>query len=160
MGWPRTSDILPIMAVDKLVARNPLFFAFFFPALVDGVVTILGQDKNYWTNPNVASDASPIYYFLIASPWLFIASSIVWFGFWYWLFKRLKEPVNLFLMFLFIAGHSWGSSSWIWKIMKVNGVYTSNNQSSIMFAWSIAVLYFALIAFFATYCLKIYLKRK
>ncbi len=60
-------------------------------------------------------------------------------------------------MFLFIAGHSWGSTSWIWKIMRENGIYTVNDQISVMIAWGIAVLYFSLIALSATYCLKTYL---
>jgi len=145
--------------VKQAISKNPLFFAFFFPALTDGIITLVGQDSSYWAN-GVVNEASPAYYFLLLSAWLFVLGSIFWFVFWYWIFKKLKEPLNLFLMFLFIAGHSWGSSSWIWKIMKVNGIYSSNNQPSIIFAWSIAVLYFALIALFATYCLRIYIRRK
>jgi len=145
--------------MKRVIAKNPLFFAFFFPALVDGITTLLGQDTSYWTN-KVVNEASPAYYFLLASPWIFALVSIFWFVFWYWLFKRAKEPFNLFLMFLFIAGHSWGSTSWIWKIMKVNSIYTPNNQLSIFFAWSIAVFYFALIALFATYSLRAYFERK
>jgi hypothetical protein len=61
-------------------------------------------------------------------------------------------------MFLFIAGHSWGSSSWIWKIMKENGVYVSSSQESVILAWSIVVIYFVLIALFATYSLRLYFK--
>ncbi len=147
-----------MVIINRLVTKNPLFFAFFFPALVDGIVTLLGQDTSYWTN-RVVNEASPAYFALFISPWLYAVGSIFWFVFWYWVFKKLKEPLNLFLMFLFIAGHSWGSSSWIWKIMKVNGIYSPNNQPSIIFAWSIAVLYFALIALFATYCLRIYIRR-
>src|SRR3990167_4877314 len=117
--------------MKKFVIKNPLFFAFFFPALFDGTVTLLGQDTSYWTNRAV-NEASPVYYFLLASPWLFIAGSIVWFLFWYWIFTKLKEPLNLFLMFLFIAGHSWGSTSWIWNIAKRNGLYTPFNQTSVV----------------------------
>lgn len=145
--------------MKNIVSKNPLFYAFLFPALVDGVTTLLGQNPEYWSN-KVANEASPAYYFLLASPWIFTLGSIFWFIFWYWLFKRLKEPFDLFLMFLFIAGHSWGSTSWIWNIMKVNGVYTPTNQLSVMFAWSIAVFYFALIALFASYSLKVYFERK
>ena len=138
------------------IKNNPLFFAFFFPVLMDGIVTVIGQGKDYWTNFSVASDASPAYYFLLASPWLFILGSILWFVLWYWLFKRLKEPLNLFLMFLFIAGHSWGSGSWIMKMLKQAGVYTLGNQPSIIFAWRLLIFYFVLIAGIATYCLRIY----
>ena len=145
--------------MKKYLYKNPLFFAFFFPALIDGIITLLGQDISYWTN-KIVNEGSPAYYFLLVSPWLFILGGIVWFILWYQFFKRLKEPFNLFLMFLFIAGHSWGSSSWLWRMMKVNGIYAITNQSSIIMVWTINILYFALIAFFATYCLRTYLKRK
>lgn len=143
--------------MKEIVKRNPLFFAFLLPAVTDGTVTILGQDTSYWTG-RVVNEASPAYYFLLASPWLFALGSIFWFVSWYWIFKRLKEPLNLFLMFLFIAGHSWGSTSWVWQIMKRHGVYVKENQISVIGAWCIAILYFILIAGAATYCLSIYLR--
>lgn len=133
----------------KIISRNPLFFAWLLPALTDGVVTLVGQEKSYWLNHQLVNEASPAYYVLVASPWLFILGSIVWFGWWYWLFLRLKPPVNFWLMFLFISGHSWGSTLWIFKMLKPIGV--SN-------AWFLAVGYFVLIAMCATHCLKVYLK--
>lgn len=149
-----------MIKIDQIIKNNPIFYAFFFPALIDGIATLLGQSSQYWDNSRVVNEASPAYYFLLASPWLFLLGSIVWFVCWYWLFKRLKAPLNLFLMFLFIAGHSWGSSSWIMKMFKQTGVYTLGNQLSIIFAWSLLIVYFALTAGIATYCLKIYLKKK
>lgn len=142
-----------------IVNKNPLFFAFFFPALVDGATTLLGQGSQYWSGLRVVNEASPAYYFLLASPLLFILGSIVWFVFWYWIFKKLKEPLNLFLMFLFIAGHSWGSSSWIMKMLKEAGVYTIDNQPSIIFAWSLLIIYFLTVAGIATFCLRIYIRK-
>lgn len=144
--------------IKAVIRKNPLFFAFLFPALTDGLVTILGQDSSYWSGSRVVNEASPAYYFLLLSPWLFLLGSIVWFVLWYFLFKRLKEPLNLFLMFLFITGHSWGSSSWIMKMFKQAGVYSLNNQPSIIIAWSLLIIYFVLIAGIATYCLRVYLK--
>ena len=143
---------------NTIIRKNPLFFTFLFPALIDGLVTLLGQDSQYWGSTRVVNEASPAYYFLIASPWLFLLGSVIWFIFWYWLFKRLKEPLNLFLMFLFIAGHSWGSSSWIMKMFKQVGVYTPVNQPSIILVWSLLIIYFVLIACIATYCLRVYLQ--
>lgn len=143
-----------------MIKRNPLFFAFLFPAVIDGLATVIGQGCEYWSEPSIARDASPAYYFLAASPWLFILGSVVWFVFWYWAFKRLKEPLNLFLTFLFIAGHSWGSSSWLMKIFKDWGLYTADNQPSVIFSWSLLIIYFSLIALTATYCLRIYLSKR
>lgn len=144
----------------KIIKRNPLFFAFFFPALMDGVLTLIGQGSQYWGSSRTVSEASPAYYFLLASPWLFLFGSAVWFVFWYWLFNRLKDPFNLWLMFIFIAGHSWGSSSWIMNLLKKGGIYMLGNQLSIISAWALLVVYFIIIGGIATYCLKIYLSKK
>ncbi|RJR28123.1 hypothetical protein C4564_06190 [Candidatus Microgenomates bacterium] len=141
--------------MKEIIKKNPLFFAFLLPAVTDGTVTLLGQDTSYWTS-RVVNEASPAYYFLLTSPWFFALGSVFWFVFWYWIFKRLKEPINLFLMFVFIAGHSWGSTSWLWQIMKRYGVYVRENQISVIGAWCVAILYFAFIAGMATYCLKVY----
>ncbi len=145
--------------IKKLINKNPLYFAFFLPALIDGVATLLGQGSQYWGSSRVVNEASPAYYFLLASPWVFLLGAIIWFVFWYWLFMRLKEPLNLFLMFLFIAGHSWGSSGWIMKMFKQAGIYTLGNQPSIILAWGLLIIYFVLIAGIATYCLRFYTRR-
>jgi len=147
--------------MKKLVPQNPLFFAFFFPAVMDGILTLLGQGSNYWSAVRIVNEASPVYYILLTSPWLYLLGGVIWFVFWNWVFKRLKEPFNIFiLMFLFIAGHSWGSSGWIMKIFKDVGIYTLGNQPSIIFAWGLLIIYFMIIACIATYCLRIHLGEK
>lgn len=143
----------------NLVKKNPLYFAFFFPALVDGIITLYGQGDSYWES-GIVNEASPAYYVLLASPYLFIAGAIAWYVFWYLVFKKLKEPINLFLMFLFIAGHSWGSTSWVWHIAREKGLYNSGDQVSIILIWTLVIGYFALIAAFASYSLKTYFKTR
>jgi len=143
--------------VYNLVRRNPLFFAFLFPALTDGVITLLGQSPQYWSNQRMVNEASPAYYFLLTSPWIFILGSLIWFLVLYRVFRKLKEPINLILMFLFISGHSWGSTSWIWNLMRRNGIYDPSNQLSVISAWFLPVLYFFLIGLLATYCLRVYI---
>lgn len=143
--------------MERIIKKNPLYFAFLFPALTDGVTTLVGQGSQYWSS-KVVNEASPAYYFLLASPWLFIFGSIVWYIGWYLIFKKLREPFNLLLMFLFISGHSWGSTSWIFNMLKRVGVYRIGDQPSIIFAWSLAIIYFLLIATIATYCLRLYIK--
>jgi len=143
----------------KIISKNPLYFAFLFPATVDGVITLLGQEQNYWTS-RMVNEASPAYYFLYTSPLLYILGAIFWFIGWYFIFKKLKEPINLFIALTFIAGHSWGSTSWIWNIAKRNGFYTLGDQISIMLVWSVAIIYFSLISAIATYCIRVYFKTK
>ncbi len=140
----------------KLLNKNPLFFAFLFPALVDGIITLVGQSSDYWQGVKVVNEASPAYYFLLISPWFYILGGVIWFAFWYLIFKKVKDSVKFFFMFLFIAGHSWGSSTWIMKMFRDNHIYTLDNRLSIIFAWSLLIVYFSLIALFASYCLEIY----
>ena len=138
-----------------MIKKNPLFFAWLFPALVDASVTLIGQDKAYWTN-KVVNEASPAYYALVISPWLFAVGSIVWFVGWYLIFKKLKEPYNLFLMFLFVIGHSWGSSSWFKKMLSLAGFYSIENQINTMIGWGTIILYFVLVSLWTTYCFRRY----
>lgn len=135
--------------METLIKKNPLFFAWFFPALVDGIVTLLGQNGSI-------NEASPAYYFLLASPWIFVAGAVIWFIGWYLIFKRLKEPMNLFLMFLFVIGHSWGSSSWFKKMLNLAGFYSIENQINTMIGWGTIILYFILVSLWATYCFRLY----
>lgn len=145
--------------MKSVISKNPLYFAFLFPAIVDGVLTLIGQVQNYWEK-GVVNEASPAYYFLKASPWFFALGSVVWFVGWYFIFKKLREPINLFIAILFIDGHSWGSTSWVWKIAKDNGLYVSSNQFSVIAVWFLVVVYFSLISLFATYCIRMYLRIK
>ena len=145
--------------MKRIISKNPLFYAFLLPALVDGIVTIVGQDALYWTS-RIVNEASPAYYFLAISPYLFILGSILWFVFWYWVFKKAKEPLNLFLTFIFISGHSWGSTSWIWKVAKDNVWYVKTNQFSVLRIWGLVLLYFGAIAIVASYSLQMYMRKR
>ena len=143
----------------KLLAKNPLFFAFLLPAAVDAIVTVVGQDPQYLSE-RMVNEASPAYYALLISPWLFLFGSLIWFIFWYWAMEKLKEPFNFFFVFLFIAGHSWGSSNWLKKMAWNNGLYEVTNQASVMLVWSGIVLYLALVALLASYCMQLYFSKK
>ena len=126
--------------MKNLIKNNSLFLAFFFPAVVDLTATLLGQDSQYWGYSRIVNEASPAYYFLVVSPWLFLFGPLMWFVLWYWLLKKLKDPLILFLMFLFISGHPWESASWIMRIFKQNAIYNLDNQPSIIFAWSLTII--------------------
>ncbi|MBI2334348.1 hypothetical protein HYU96_00955 [Candidatus Daviesbacteria bacterium] len=144
----------------KIVRDNPLFFAFLLPAFVDSVITLLGQTPQYWSQQRIVNEANPVYYFLLVSPWLYIIGSIIWFAIWYWVIKKIKEPFNIFLMFLFTIGHSWGSSTWILRFLREQGLFRYGDQLSQMIGWAIIILYFSIVALFASYFLLIYLKKK
>lgn len=146
--------------MKKTISKNPLFFAFITPAVTDTILTILGQDPAYWTNHRIINEASPVYFFLLISPFVYIIGSLIWYIFWYWALKHLKEPFNLAVTLLFLIGHSWGSSSWIHKFLLDKRIYNLFSQNSIMFGWSLIILYFVVISSIATYCLRIYMNQK
>jgi len=150
---------LKLKSSMKYLNKNPLFFAILFPVVADGVLTLVGQGPAYWAN-RVVNEASPVYYVLKFSPWLFIALSLVWFFVLYKVFQKLKEPLNVFLMFLLIAGHSWGTASWLWNLARRYNLYTNSNQQAVVMIWFLVVGYFSLIATFATFSLMNYYKRK
>ncbi len=144
----------------KIISKNPLFFALFLPALIDSLITLSGQDPSYWVNHATVNEGSPAFYFLIVSPWFYLLGTALWFVFWYWAVKHLKEPLNLFAMFIFTIGHSWGASTWIRRMFWESDFYQTNNRASIFTDWSLVIIFFALISLNATYCLKIYLDNR
>jgi len=144
----------------KIIHYNPLFFTFLFPAFFDSAITLLGQTPQYWSHQRIVNEASPVYYFLLVSPWLYIIGSIIWFAIWYWIIKKIKEPFNFFLMFLFIIGHSWGSSTWILRFLREQGLFQNGDQFSQMIEWATMILYFSIVGLFASYFLLIYLRKE
>jgi len=141
-----------------IIGKNPLFFAFFFPMAIDGVLTLIGQDPSYWSGGKT-NEASPAYFILQISPWLFVLGSAAWITFWYWAVRKLKEPLNLIMTLLFVIGHSFGSSSWIVNITFERGFFKYGDQASNMIAWGLIILYFVLIAIVAANCLRIYFRK-
>lgn len=149
------------MITNRLINRNPLYFAFFLPAVIDGILTIVGQPVGYLINPSIGRDASPAHYVIVSSPWLFAAGAMIWYLFWYKFFKMRKMPeiIKYWLMFLFVAGHSWGSSQWIWKILKDHGWVDIENQVSVELGWGIMVLYLMIVALTGAVSLKMYISQ-
>ncbi len=146
--------------MGKIIDRNPLFFAFFVPGLVDMVMTLVGQSSTYWKFGSSVNEASPAYYFLLFSPWLFMFGSMVWFGIWYRLLNYFGEAVKLLIVFVFISGHSWGVGSWFVKLFKESGFYQLGNQYSTMLLWMLIMFYFLFTSCIASYCLKVYISSK
>ncbi len=142
----------------KFLIKNPLFFTFFPVALIDGLITLVGQSPAYWTGKAV-NEASPAYYFLLASPLLYLLGGVIWFVLWYWIFTKLKEPFNVFVALFFIVAHSWGSSSWILHYLRDPSRYNIHNQLQVMEVWLVVNVYFVLVVMNATYWFRSYFKR-
>jgi len=124
--------------------------------LADGILTLIGQDPSYWLNYNSANEMGPAYFFMIVHPSLFILGGIVWIIGLYWLLLRLKHPFDLMLACILMVGHTWGSSSWITKMMREYGFLVSANRLTILFSWTIEVFYFIVIGILAGYSISQY----
>ena len=124
--------------IPKFIKSNPLYWAFFIPAAIDGIVTLLGQDTTYWSNYRSVNEGSPAWIILATHPALFILGSVIWFISWYFMYKKLKEPFNMMITIAFIAGHTWGSSSWISRFLGNADLYSNANR----LGWYALVTYF------------------
>ena len=118
-----------------------LYWAFFIPAAIDGIVTLLGQDAIYWSNYKLVNEGSPAWIILSTHPSLFILGAIIWFVGWYFIYKKLKEPLNMMITIVFVVGHTWGSSSWIARFLANAGLYNNSNR----IGWYVLVVYFVLV---------------
>jgi hypothetical protein len=147
------------MNFEGTLKSNPLYFSFLFPALADSILTLLGQGPEYWDH-QIVNEASPAYYFLLASPWLYILGALVWFVAWFFIFKKLKGSLSLWLSLFFLIAHSWGSSTWIRRLLVENGFYISGDRISITAGWAILILYFIVVALIASICLRAYFLKR
>lgn len=135
--------------MKKQIYKNPLFFAFVFPAAFDMVITVLGQDPSYWQNYSLANEASPGFYLLATSPFLFLGSCALWLTLWYFVVKKLPQPFNLTVSLSMLIAHAWGSSSWFNRITLFQD----------MDLWTVTIIYFILLAMSASYCITLYYKK-
>lgn len=145
--------------MKEIIKKNPLYFAFFLPALVDGILTLAAQGPAYWSVNRSVNEASPAYYFLLVSPWLYLVGAVIWFIGWYFIFQKIRKLFALVLTLFFIAGHSWGGGGWIMRLLREHEVYTLTDQFSIISAWTILMLYFLLVAVLGAYCINIHFNK-
>lgn len=140
------------------IRKNPLFFVFIFPIVLDTTLTLIGQDASYWRNFKTANEMAPVYFILAYSPILFIVGSLLWYIFLYWLVKKLREPLNLILALSLIVGHTVGSSSWIRKMLIESGTYLIGDRTSMTYSWLILVGYFMLVGIIGGLAVNSYIK--
>ncbi len=147
------------MQLEKIISKNPLFYIFVFPAVVDMLLTVIGQDEAYWQSFKNVNEASPAYIILVVSPFLFLGLSVLWLGFWFWFVKNFNNFLGLFVSLLFLVAHSWGSSTWIRKWIYQNfDSSVSLTRLDITIGWLGIIAYFALCAAISTYALLVYAK--
>lgn len=145
---------------NHLFKANPLYFSFLLPMIMDGLTTLVGQDGSYWLNFKSANEMSPAYFIMAAHPFFFILGAVVWFIGLYWVFKKLKHPINLVIACGFLAGNTWGSTSWMTRMMKNYGLLITTDRISILTAWTILIVYFLLIGICASLSISQYFRKQ
>ena len=83
-------------------------------AIIDGILTISGHPKEYWSNPRVTNEANELFrYFALQSGSFFILVLLVYYFSIFVLLKYLPSKITLIACYAFILGHFFGASSWI-----------------------------------------------
>jgi hypothetical protein len=98
---------------------KPKFYfiaAVLFPSLLDGIVTLLGQSNEYWSNFSKINEAAPIT-FLTYGPWIFLLSVLIYTAVLAAIIYKLPRWVSLGVGLYFFIAHSSGVESWIPYIM-------------------------------------------
>jgi len=79
---------------------------------------------------------------------------VVWLIIWYIIFLKLSRGIALYLSLFFIATHAWGSTSWIFVLLRNAGFYQPSDQSTIIQGWFVAMAYLAVLSTVSAYFLK------
>jgi hypothetical protein len=145
-----------------LLNKNPLFYIFVIPVIVDVVGTVLGQPPEYWSsNYKVFNEALPIYPLLQIHPLLFIIFCLgLWLPATYLLVKKLKYPLNTFATLALLIGHGYNSVNWLRVDLYRAGLFADQDQLSKALSLIPMTIYILLIAGIANKGFLNYFKNK
>lgn len=86
------------------------------PSLLDGIVTLLGQSHEYWSNYSKINEAAPIT-FLTYGPWIFLLSVLLYTLVLAAIIYKLPKWWSIGAGLFFFMSHSSGFESWVPYIM-------------------------------------------
>lgn len=98
---------------------KPKFYfimAVLLPSLLDGIVTLLGQSSEYWSNYSKINEAAPIT-FLTYGPWVFLLSILFYTAVLAVIIHKLPKWWSIGAGLFFCMSHSSGFGSWVPYIM-------------------------------------------
>lgn len=91
-----------------------LIFSLLIPALVDMIVTLVGQPRDYWNDFTKFFEGSPGGSALLAMhPLAFVGIFIIYLAIVAIIFRRWNNAITYIAGIALFVGHAWGSSSWI-----------------------------------------------
>lgn len=121
---------------------KPKFYfiaAVLLPSLLDGIVTLLGQPNEYWSNFSKINEAAPIS-FLSYGPWIFLLSVLVYTAVLAAIIYKIPKWWSIGVGLFFCMSHSSGFESWVPYIM-VEKMHISYD-----YWWYVSVMYLLLMA--------------
>ena len=85
-------------------------------AVLDGLLTIVGQSAVYWSNHSASNEANPVFAALLQGhPVAFLAGLILWLAMLTAIILVLPRMFALILSIAITFGHTIGSGSWIFN---------------------------------------------
>lgn len=140
--------------------NNPLFLVFVVPLVMDVLLTVAGQPKDYWKSGfKKFNEAVPIIDIVLSiNPLLFIVVCfVIWIPITYWLTLNLPHPLNLWTALALFAAHSTNSTNWLRKTQYNLGVFRGKDKFSMALALVPMAVYLLIIGYIATWSLLKYL---
>ncbi len=147
----------------KLIKSNPLLLVFLIPVIGDVVGTVAGQPAKYWTSHyQQVNEAAPVYPLLQIHPAVFIVVTLaVWLSFTYFLTKKLRHPLNLWIALALFAGHAYNSIYWLRTTQQNHSILSdSGGQAGAALSLLPTLIYILLIGYIAAWALDRYFSRR
>lgn len=129
---------------------NPkLYFiaAALFPSLLDGIITLIGQPNEYWSNFSKIDEAAPLT-FLSFGPWIFLLSVLVYTAILALVIYKLPRWISVGVGLFFCLAHSNGVQGWIASVI------VDKMQFMYEYWWYISILYSLVIVILVTLGLR------
>ena len=85
-------------------------------ALIDGVLTVVGQSDFYWSNHAAVNEANPVFAGLLhLGPFAFVLGAAAWLAMICTMIMVLPRLMSLILSIAITFGHTIGSGSWLFN---------------------------------------------
>jgi hypothetical protein len=79
----------------------------------DAAMTLLGQPASYWSHPQTANEANPLFHFFLAQSWQsFLLVELLYLAVAFLLVSTLAQTSALITLFAFLLGHFMALSTW------------------------------------------------
>jgi hypothetical protein len=115
--------------------------------IIDFLITIVGQPKNYWNNFANVNEGSPIGFSLMKiNPLFFLLFCAIYLLIAIISIKKLPLFLGATIALSLFLGHAYGSSTWVYYFF-----YRGGLTSEMFSHWYITIGYFVLLSLFSVF---------